>query len=290
MIDVFISRVCGKKFVGNFSRSQLGRPDENNLYQAVATITEGHWPENLSGYVFIVCPFHRKNDRHLFSGEGVIIKWDLQGKNNQVNVYSKKLKTWDSFWRKVLPIFNISQATFPAVVSILGSSEIANTAMVKLEKVSEDKQLEETRLILTADAGRYWEVDPVSLETITPIGYFDQHLVSVPLSFFPVLENTAHPFYDKKTQEFITCELKLKLVSGGMLKDLDKSVYIVLWDQKKQLKPWKLQGTILDGSPHSVIVTEDYIMIPDMPFQMGVAKLLGIRIRPEETYPKTQIY
>ncbi|MFM7787416.1 MAG: carotenoid oxygenase family protein, partial [Microcystis panniformis] len=103
-------------------------------------------------------------------------------------------------------------------------------------------------------------------------------------------ENTAHPFYDKKTKEFITCELKLKLISGGMLKDLDKSVYIVLWDQQKQLKPWKLQGTILDGSPHSVIVTEDYIMIPDMPFQMGVAKLLGIRIKPEETYPKTQIY
>ncbi|MCZ8050221.1 MAG: carotenoid oxygenase family protein [Microcystis aeruginosa K13-05] len=276
--------------IGNFSRSQLGQPDENNLYQAVATITEGHWPENLSGYVFIVCPFHRKNDRHLFSGEGVIIKWDLQGKNNQVNVYSKKLKTWDSFWRKVLPIFNISQATFPAVVSILGCSEIANTAIVKLEKVSENEQLEETRLILTADAGRYWEVDPVSLDTITPIGYFDQHIVSVPLSFFPVLENTAHPFYDKKTKEFITCELKLKLVSGGMLKDLDKSAYIVLWDQQKQLKPWKLQGAILDGSPHSVIVTEDYIMIPDMPFQMGVAKLLGIRIKPEETYPKTQIY
>ncbi len=118
----------------------------------------------------IVCPFHRKNDRHLFSGEGVIIKWDLQGKNNQVNVYSKKLKTWDSFWRKVLPIFNISQATFPAVVSILGCSEIANTAIVKLEKVSENEQLEETRLILTADAGRYWEVDPVSPDTITPIG------------------------------------------------------------------------------------------------------------------------
>ncbi len=75
-----------------------------------------------------------------------------------------------------------------------------------------------------------------------------------------------------------------------MLKDLDKSAYIVLWDQQKQLKPWKLQGAILDGSPHSVIVTEDYIMIPDMPFQMGVAKLLGIRIKPEETYPKTQIY
>ncbi|MFM7794786.1 MAG: carotenoid oxygenase family protein, partial [Microcystis panniformis] len=210
---------------------------------------------------------------------------DLQGKNNQVNVYSKKLKTWDSFWRKVLPIFNIIKANFPAVISILGSSEIANSAIVKLEKVSEDKQLEETRLILTADAGRYWEVDPVSLDTITPIGYFDQHLVSVPLSFFPVLENTAHPFYDKKTKEFITCELKLKLISGDMLKDLDSSVYIVLWDQQKKLKPWKIQGTTLEGSPHSVIVTEDYIMIPDMPFQMGVAKLLGIRIKPEETYP-----
>jgi carotenoid cleavage dioxygenase-like enzyme len=276
--------------VKNFSRSQLGQLDENNLYGAVATITEGNWPENLSGYIFIVCPYHRPNDKHLFSGEGVIIKWDLQAENNQLNVFSKKLVTWDSFWRKFLPIFNISRATFPAVVSILGSSEIANTAIVKLEKVAEDKKVEETRLILTADAGRYWEVDPVSLDTLTPIGYFDQHIISVPLLFFPVLENTAHPFYDKNTQEFFTCELRLKLASGNIFKDLDSSVYIVLWDKQKQLKHWQLKGTKLDGSPHTVIVTEDYIMIPDMPFQMGIAKLLGLQVKPEQTYPKTQIY
>jgi hypothetical protein len=146
------------------------------------------------------------------------------------------------------------------------------------------------RLILTADAGRYWEVDPDTLETITPIGYFDEHIVSVPLSFFPMVANTAHPFYDPNTKELITCELRSKLRPGNLLTDMVSAVYITLWDGKGTLKHWELEGTVLDGNPHTAIVTEELVMIPDMPFQMGVAMLLGLKIPPRKAYPKTQIY
>jgi carotenoid cleavage dioxygenase-like enzyme len=271
--------------VKNFSSSTLGE-----FEAAIEIIKENwHWPEHLFGYVFIVAPYHRKNDLHLFAGEGVITRWSLKPQNNKIQVYSQKLNTWDSFWRFVLPIFNLSKGVFPAVISPLGVSEIANTAIVKLEK-KEGGEVKETRLILTADAGRYWEVDPVSLETLTPVGYFAQHVIAVPLMFFPVLENTAHPFYDKDKQEIITCELKIALTLGRILRDLESSVYIVRWDSKKELQKWKLKGTKFDGSPHTVMVTEEYVMIPDMPFQMGVGKLLGLKIPPQKTYPKTQIY
>ncbi len=242
-------------------------------------ICEGTLPENLSGHVFIVAPYHRKNDRHLFTGEGVIIKWDLQPQRGKIKVHSNKLKTWDSFWHFVHGKL-LSKAFFPARLGLFGVAEIANTAIVNLDG----------RLILTADAGRYWEVDPTNLKTITPIGYFDEHIVSVPVSFFPMVANTAHPFYDPKTKELITCELKSKPRRGNLFTDMVSAPYITLWDGQDTLKHWELEGTVLDGSPHTTIVTEELVIIPDMPFQMGVAMLLGLKVPPRQAYAKTQIY
>lgn len=251
-------------------------------------VYEGTLPENLSGHVFIVAPYHRANDRHLFAGEGVTIRWDLQPQEGKIKVHSKKLDTWDSFWHfihgKLMP-----KAFFPARLGFFGVAEIANTALVNMDG----------RLIMTADAGRYWEVDPETLKTITPIGYFEEHIVSVPFSVFPMVANTAHPFYDSETEELITCELKSKLRLGSLFTDMESKVYITLWDGKDKnrqdknntgIRHWELDGAVLDGSPHTSIVTEELIMIPDMPFQMGVAKLLGLKIKSRPAYPKTQIY
>jgi carotenoid cleavage dioxygenase-like enzyme len=251
-------------------------------------IYEGKLPDNLSGHVFIVAPFHRENDRHLFTGEGVIIKWDLQPQEGQIKVHSKKLKTWDSWWHFIHGKL-LSRAYFPAKLGLFGVAEIANTAIVNLDD----------RLILTADAGRYWEVDPNTLETITPIGYFDEHIVSVPVSVFPMVANTAHPFYDPEIKQLITCELKSKPRQGNLFTDMVSEPYITLWDGQGKdgkdknhtgIRHWKVDGTVLDGSPHTTIVTEELVMIPNMPFQMGVAMLLGLKVPPRKAYPKTQVY
>ena len=243
---------------------------------------EGDWPENLSGHVFIVAPCHRQYDRHLFAGEGVVIRWDLQPQQKRIEVHSKKINTWDSFWHLIRSPLSelLPEAFFPARLGLIGIAEIANTAMVNMDG----------RLILTADAGRYWEVDPVTLETITPIGYFDEHIVSIPLSFFPLVANTAHPFYDPQTKELISSELKSEFRPGNLFGDMISEPYITLWDGEGTLKQWQVEGTILDGTAHTTIVTQELIMIPDMPFQMGVATLLGVKVAPQQAYPKTQIY
>ncbi len=243
---------------------------------------EGVWPENLSGHVFIVAPFHRRHDRHLFAGEGVIVRWDLQPQQGKIRVQSKKLNTWDSFWHSIQSPLSelLPEAFFPARVGLIGIGELANTAMVNLDG----------RLVLTADAGRYWEVDPNTLETITPIGYFDEHIVSIPLAFFPLVVNTAHPFYDPQKKKLFTCELKSKPRLGNMFTDMVSAVYITRWDGEGTLEHWELEGTVLDGSPHTVMMTKESMMIPDMPFQIGAATLLGVNVSPRKAYPKTQIY
>jgi carotenoid cleavage dioxygenase-like enzyme len=254
--------------------------DSHSSYEDIEI--EGNWPDNLSGHIFIVAPYHRKTDRHLFAGEGVIIRWDLQPQGKKIRVQRHKLDTWDSFWHKIQsPISEIfPEAFFPARLGLIGIAEIANTAIVNLNG----------RLILTADAGRYWEIDPISLKTITPIGYYDEHIISVPAVFFPLVANTAHPFYDENTHQLITCELKSKPRPGELFTDMLSTVYITLWDGEGTLKHWQLDGTVLDGTPHTAIVTEKLIMIPDMPFQTGLTTLLGIKVDPRPAYPKTQIY
>ena len=243
---------------------------------------EGEWPEDLSGHIFIVAPFHRSDDCHLFAGEGVAIKWDLKPQNGKITLQAKKIDTWDGFWN-LLPSFVsnlLPENFFPAKVGIIGIAEQANTAIVEMDG----------RLLMTADAGRYWEVDPVTLKTITPVGYFDEHIVSVPLGLFPLVVNSAHPFYDPYENELISCELKIRPRLEAWFKDMVSSVYLTRWDGQGTLKHWKLDGTVLDGSSHSVIVTKESIMIPDMSFQMGLANLLGVNISAQKAYPKTQIY
>lgn len=95
---------------------------------------EGDWADNLSGHIFIVAPCHRQTDRHLFAGEGVIIRWDLQPQEGKVRVQRQKLNTWDSFWHSVQsPISEIlPEAFFPARLGLIGVAEIANTGIVNM--------------------------------------------------------------------------------------------------------------------------------------------------------------
>ncbi len=257
--------------IQQFTRSSIGE------FEAKIS---GTWPEEISGYIFIAAPYHKAGERHLFGGTGVIIRWDLTPTNGSVKVDCQPLKTWDSFWQNILPITWEQIAFFPAKMSLFGIAEPANTGVVNMDG----------RLIFTADAGRYWEVDPVTLETITPVGYFDEHIISVPLSLFPMVTNTAHPLYDPENKLLITCELKSVPRSGEMFTDMVSGVYITLWDGKSILKHWQLDGTTLDGSPHTAIVSEECVMIPDMPFQMGLTTLMGLNIPPAKAYPQTQIY
>ena len=112
--------------------SQFRGSIPSDYFHRDVKIYEGNLPENLSGHVFIVAPYYRKQDRHLFVGEGVTIRWDLKPQEKKIKVHSKKLDTWDSFWHfihgKLLP-----QAFFPAKLGFLGVSEIANTAIVNMD-------------------------------------------------------------------------------------------------------------------------------------------------------------
>ena len=138
------------------------------------------------------------------------------------------------------------------------------------------------RAIVAGNIGRYWEIDPLSLETINPVGYFDEQVISLPIPWFPVVANTARPFYDRITKELISCQLKASPDIDRYRTSFQSDPYIIKWDGKSELKKWKLEGTILDGSPQVTIATEKFIAIPDIPWQVGLPTLLGLKTSPAD--------
>ena len=261
-----------------FDVSQFSRFPPKASSPFMGTIS-GDWPENLSGHIFIIGPHHRKLERHLFVGTGEVTRWDLKKADNQIQIHSSRLKTWDSFWQNLLP-WTWRGGFFPASMSLIGIGELANTAILKLKN----------RVFLTADAGRFWEIDPVTLETITPVGYFDEHLITAPGIAFPMIMNTAHSFYDPHVDQVIGCELKARPRISSLFSDMVAQAFITRWDGKSKIHHWQLDGVQLDGGTHTVFVTEKYILIPDMPFQMGLTTILGLKVPPRNPYPKTQLH
>lgn len=239
----------------------------------------GEWPADISGHVFVIGPHHRQGERHLFVGTGEVTRWDLHPQEGQIQVHSARLKTWDSFWQNLLP-WTWRGGFFPASMSLIGIGELANTAIINMKE----------RVLLTADAGRFWEIDPVTLKTLTPVGYFDEHVVTAPGLAFPMIENTAHSFYDPISDELFGCELKARPRLTNLFSDMISLPYITLWDGEGKIRHWQLDDVELDGGTHTVLVTEKYVIVPDMPFQMGLTTLLGLKVPPVSPYPKTQMH
>ncbi|MDJ0718139.1 MAG: carotenoid oxygenase family protein [Prochloraceae cyanobacterium] len=242
-------------------------------------IIDGVVPENLSGHIFIAAPTYDEtiSSQHRFAAVGAIVRWDFND-DGQVKVTAKRIATWENFWRSTFPLHRISHPFFPAEIDVIETTELANMGVVKMGE----------RLIVTADAGRYWEIDPITLDTISPVGYFDENIVSQPLSFFPLIANTAKPFFERDSKQLFSCQLNTQPQVERYSANLVGIPHITAWDGGKDLKHWLIEGTALKGMPHQTIVTHDFVLVPDFPYRMGISVLMGLSIK--QNFSCTDIY
>jgi carotenoid cleavage dioxygenase-like enzyme len=104
------------------------------------------------------------------------------------------------------------------------------------------------RILVTADLGRPYEIDPQTLKVITPIGKLNEYEPTMAKNFwiFPAIEGTAHPSYDPVTQEFFNVNYSKALASdmqfGGVLEFLQKDADAAeKWFEKMITRAEKLQ-------------------------------------------------
>jgi hypothetical protein len=184
------------------------------------TVLEGKLPDDLSGHVFIMSPvgsvaskplpntpvYPSSDGTSLFNGDALVYRLDFDRKG-QARLTSRLVKT---------PCYYADEATNPGTLysnlrffssglarfsPILGFRNEVNTAFIPT-KFSSDRNW---RLIVSWDAGRPYEIDPVTLKAITPIGWNREwREQKLPLKYGPFrLYTTAtHHVFDNHSDRF----------------------------------------------------------------------------------------
>jgi carotenoid cleavage dioxygenase-like enzyme len=184
-------------------------------------VCEGEIPQDISGHAFIIGPVGTVGSRtedllypggagvSLYNGDGMVFRLDFNHKD-QVSVSSRIIKTpcyyadLETTAGSKYANLGFANLGMSRLSPVLGFRNEVNTAFLPF-KFSQD---EHWRMLVTWDAGRPYEIDPISLDTITSIGWNrewnEQKLVwktdSYPYVFGLNLA-TAHPVFDIHTDQ-----------------------------------------------------------------------------------------
>lgn len=195
------------------------------------TILGGDLPTDIRGHVFIIGPtgtvnspttaavFPSGSGTSLFNGDGMVYRLDFDQKRG-ASLTSRMIKT-PCYYADAASVTGTQYANLgflnaglARLSPILGFRNELNTAFLPI-KFAPDLSW---RLLVTWDAGRPYEIDPVTLKLITPIGR-DQEWQEqkVPLRSGPFLFKLclsgAHPAFDHETHQLFMVNWGKSLLS-----------------------------------------------------------------------------
>ncbi|MGM0576409.1 MAG: carotenoid oxygenase family protein [Myxococcota bacterium] len=176
-------------------------------------ILEGRLPPDLHGHYFWMGPVGTVDSGGLpypgmpsvINGDGMVHRLDFDGSGPRIT--TRILKP---------PCYHADAAARPGTEweplrfhcagilrgsPLLGTRNYGNTALTPMRMPGSDR----ARLLCCYDPGRPLEIDPVSLRTVTPVGYQDEWRPEAlhRLPFAPIL-STAHPAFDGHTGDLFT--------------------------------------------------------------------------------------
>jgi hypothetical protein len=272
--------------------------DELNSEQTKLRIISGELPEDLYGHVFMAAALPYGDGTPILNGDGMIYRFDFNGTEVRLKTRIAKTPcyradeaiTKNNKYKKYV----FRNAGFTRL-GRLGSRNQVNTAFLTLN---------DGRMLVTFDAGRPYEIDPETLEVLTPVGANSEWIEAVPQVLargpFPTFFSVAHPFFDAQIGEMFTVnysnlnshlqprtDSKSALLNWGrallncarrqLIKGFEDFVDLIRWDGEGQLERWRLQlphgsPVVIEQSLHQIGVTQDYVVLMDA----------GFRIEPEQ--------
>ncbi len=234
---------------------------------ATLEVLSGALPPDLAGHVFFQSLALRPDDAG-FSGDGLIWRVDLGG--DAPVIRSKLLRTTDYL---MADAFASTSYRFESRgmmrLGPLGLQNQTNTALVALDG---------NRLIATADGGRPWELDPDTLEPLTPVGRLDDYRAIADLPWnrllCPMNITSAHPPYDAETGEYYGVSLSIVPIPGMVYFE------VLAWDGAGSIKRVPvltpdLQPLLISQNAHQICVTRHHLVILDASGTIEPGKLLN---------------
>jgi all-trans-8'-apo-beta-carotenal 15,15'-oxygenase len=209
----------------------------------------GRWPDDIDGWLFNVGPDRQAPGGHWFIGQGLLCrvacKPDAAGR---IGVDLRRIETPLDRLRSAEP--NLFRSNGVQEVSPFGFSNFANTNVQSLGG----------RLFLGYDVGRPIEVDPETLEFVTPVGANDEWLQTLRAPIEPMIAVAAHPGADWDEQTLFFANYELIPLSER------RGLRICRWDLESGVEHWLLEGAGSFDSIHDIKVTRNFVVMMDLPF------------------------
>lgn len=263
----------GPSLMGGLPRTlrQVGRAEQDMPLKVVS----GKVPRDIFGsaYVMASIPFATDTvvDSPLIVGSGMVYRLDFNAAD--LAFKSRFVKT-PSYWTDLATEgTDLAYRTsgFARISPSLGVLNYCNTAVVPLSG---------SRLLATSDAGRPFELDPVTLETLTPVGTNAEWQPALPANLlpgvFPLEQCTAHPAVDDHTGETFFVNF-----GGTLLGNPGEGfLHLLRWDGSGALERHTLvdeggAAISIAQSVHQIGVTQDYVVIMDTAFVIEPTSLFG---------------
>lgn len=247
-----------------------GRRDEidDELLEVVA----GSVPADMLGHALVVGGVPYGDGTPLFTGDAMVARFSVEG--GMVRVTTRLLRTDDFLVDEAAAgtSMEFRNSGMVRMSSALGARDFVNTALVPSPS---------GRLLATYDAGRPWELDPRTLEPVTPVGLHASYRSMLPaltpgLALFPVNMTTAHPVWDPD-EDAVYLTNWAQAIEGLPTEAFTR---VLRWDGRSE----PVATTLLDasGAPaaleqssHQIHTTRSYLVISDGAFQVEAEQMAG---------------
>ncbi|MDH4017934.1 MAG: carotenoid oxygenase family protein, partial [Actinomycetota bacterium] len=210
---------------------------------------EGDWPQDVDGWLFNVGPDRTEPGGHWFTGQGLLCRVGCRpDASGRIGVDFARVDTPMAKLRDAQP--DLFRRSGVQEVSPFGFSNFANTNVQSIGG----------RLFLGYDVGRPVEVDPETLEFLTPVGANSEWLVTLPAPVEPMIAVAAHPGPDwDESALFFANYQNIPLAP-------DRHIRICRWDLEGTVEHWRLDDVAHFDSIHDVKVTRSFVVVTDLPF------------------------
>ena len=266
------------------SMSTAARRELDVQLQVVA----GTLPRDLQGHSFTIGCVPMSADGPQVVGDGIVYRISF---DPTVAQFTSRLVRTDCFLMDEATrddeSLGFQDHTFIRSSPVFGVRNFSNTAF---------QPIQNGRLIVTYDAGRPWEIDPMTMEVITPVGLLERWHPFLPpatpaLNFFPLSMTSAHPAYDAEEERTYFVNF------AAPVEGLNTAPFtrILWWDGDDEPEACTLvdaegQPVAIEMACHQMTATDRYIIILDTAFRLEAETFFGSEFVTRPATPHTVMW
>ncbi len=242
-------------------------------FEGMMDIVSGAVPTDLDGHAFVIGAVPYEDGTPIFNGDGKIYRFSP--KNGGLEVKARMVETDCYKVDQAVgndPEMGFGSSVFARISNAFGYRNFGNTAFLPIQ---------DHRLLATYDAGRPWEIDPKTLEVLTPVGYLDAWHPMLPsftpaMNFFTLCMTSAHPAYD--AQEEMTYMVNFAAPMPGI--NIEPFVRVLWWDGTSEPKVVEIVGQDdeplhIEMSCHQMFVTQNHVVLLDTALSVEAEQIAG---------------